>query len=191
MHTTLEDHQAISDLMTGWMYRDLAQWDQLAGLFHPDGTIEVTWFEGPATDFIEGSQRMGQSDLRTKHFVGQPIIRFNGSRAIVETNAMIIGENVALDIGCVAHNRFYDLVEKRDGQWKIVRRQSIYDGAYFTFPYGVVEIDRDSVRRAPREYAALAWLLDQSGFPVQRVFATKGSELEQKMKQQGEAWLAS
>ena len=84
MHTTLEDHQAISDLMTGWMYRDLAQWDQLAGLFHPDGTIEVTWFEGPATDFIEGSQRMGQSDLRTKHFVGQPIIRFNGSRAIVE-----------------------------------------------------------------------------------------------------------
>jgi hypothetical protein len=104
---------------------------------------------------------------------------------------MIIGENVALDIGCVAHNRFYDLVEKRDGQWKIVRRQSIYDGAYFTFPYGVVEIDRDSVRRAPRTRAALAWLLDQSGFPVQRVFATKGSELEQKMKQQGEAWLAS
>lgn len=190
MQTTLEDRQAISDLMTGWMHRDLAQWDQLANLFHPDGTIEVTWFEGPAADFIAGSQRMGKSDLRTKHFVGQPVVHFNGAKAIVETNAMIVGENIALELGCVAHNRFFDLVEKRAGEWKIVRRQSIYDAAYFTFPYGVVEIDREAVRQQPREYAALAWLLAQSGFPVQRVFATKGSELEKHMKQQGEAWLA-
>lgn len=199
MNATLQDRQNISDLMTGWMHRDLAQWDELAGLFHPDGTIEVTWFEGSATDFIAGSQRMGKSDLRTKHFVGQPVTRFNGNKAIVETNAMIVGENVALELGCVAHNRFFDLVEKRDDQsdtasdnpWKIVRRQSIYDAAYFTFPYGPIDIDRDSVRRAPREYAALAWLLEKSGFPLQRVFATKGSELEQRMKQQAETWLTS
>jgi hypothetical protein len=191
MQSTLEDRQAISDLMNGWMHRDLAQWEQLGGLFHPDGTIEVTWFEGPATDFIAGSQRMGKSDLRTKHFVGQPVIRFNGAKAIVETNAMIIGENVALELGCVAHSRFYDQVEKRDGEWKIVRRQCIYDNAYFTFPCGIVEIDREAARQLPRGYAALAYLLAQSDFPVRRVFATKGSELETQMKQQSEAWLAA
>ncbi|NIE66398.1 nuclear transport factor 2 family protein [Burkholderia sp. Ax-1719] len=191
MQTTLEDRQAISDLMTGWMHRDLAQWEQLAGLFHPDGTIEVTWFEGPAADFIAGSQRMGKSDLRTKHFVGQPVVHFNGAKAIVETNAMIIGENIALELGCVAHSRFYDQVEKRNGEWKIVRRQCIYDNAYFTFPCGIVEIDREAARQLPRGYAALAYLLAQSGFPVRRVFATKGSELEAQMKQQGEAWLAA
>ena len=75
----------LETLDTGWMYRDLANRDRLAQLFHPNGTIEVTWFEGLAEDFIEGSIKMGKSDLRTKHFVGQPVVRINGQRAIVET----------------------------------------------------------------------------------------------------------
>lgn len=41
----LESRQAISDLMTGWIHRDLAEWDPLLSLFHHDSTIEVTWFE--------------------------------------------------------------------------------------------------------------------------------------------------
>jgi hypothetical protein len=49
MQTVLEDRQSIADLMTGWIHRDLAQWDKLRELFHPDGTIEITWFEGLAT----------------------------------------------------------------------------------------------------------------------------------------------
>jgi hypothetical protein len=43
----LGDRQSISDLMTGWI-RDPAEWDQLRELFHPDGTIEISWFEGLA-----------------------------------------------------------------------------------------------------------------------------------------------
>src|SRR6266403_523227 len=66
--TALEGHQSIADLMTGWIHRDLAEWDQLRELFHPDGTIEISWFEGLASDFVDGSMRMGKSDLRTKHF---------------------------------------------------------------------------------------------------------------------------
>lgn len=191
MPVSLQDRQDILDLMTGWMHRDLANWDGLAQLFHSDGTIEVTWFEGLAKDFIEGSIKMAKSDFRSKHFVGQPIVRFNGHKAIAETNAMIIVENVALSLGCITHNRFYDLVENRNGAWKIVRRQTIYDTGYFTFPVGMVEIDRDIVSKYPREYAALAYLLERSGFSVRRVFATKASQLETEMKQEGEAWLSS
>jgi hypothetical protein len=47
----VEDRLAIADLMTGWIHRDLAQWDQLRELSHPEGTIEVTWFEGLFTEF--------------------------------------------------------------------------------------------------------------------------------------------
>ena len=42
MDTYLQDRQAIADLMTGWMHRDLAEWDQLRALFHADGVIEIT-----------------------------------------------------------------------------------------------------------------------------------------------------
>lgn len=189
MQKYLEDRLSIADLMTGWIHRDLAQWDSLRELFHSDGTIEVTWFEGLASEFVDASMRMGASDLRTKHFIASPVVTFNGSKAIVETNAIIVGENVRLGLGCESHNRFYDLVEKRNGAWKITRRQSIYDMGSFTFPGGLVEIDSETVARYPREYAPLAYLLDKSGFPVKRVFATKGSELEKEIKADGQRWL--
>ena len=191
MGTYLEDRLSIADLMTGWIHRDLAEWDKLRELFHPDGTIEVTWFEGRASDFVDGSMRMGKSAMRTKHFVASPGVTFKGNKAVVETNAMIVGENTYLDLGAVGHNRFYDMVEKREGAWKIVKRQSIYDMAYFTFPRGVVEVDRKTLEPHPREYAALAYLLEKSGFPVKRTFATKGSDLEMAMKAAGQAWLAA
>lgn len=193
MQNYLDDRLQITDLLTGWMHRDLGEWEQLRNLFHPDGTIEITWFEGLASDFADGSIRMGASDVRTKHLIGTPVVTFNANatRAIVETNAMIIGENVKLNLGCIGHNRFYDMAEKRNGIWKLFHRQSIYDMASFTFPLGVVAIDQNVVEKYPREYAALAYLLEKSGFPVQRVFATRGSILEQQMKTSGTRWLAS
>lgn len=190
MQISLEDRQNIADLLAAWMHRDLAAWDDLRGLFHPDGTIEVTWFEGRFSDFVDASMRMGVSDLRTKHLIASPVVRFNGARAIAETNAVIVAENVRLGLGCSNHNRFYDLIEKRSGAWKIVRRQSIYDMGSFTFPRGIVEVDGAVIARYPREYAPLAYVLEKSGFPVRRVFATKGSDLETAMKRDGQNWLA-
>jgi hypothetical protein len=52
-------------------------------------------------------------------------------------------------------------------------------------------LHRELVRRYPREYASLGYLLEKSGFPVKRVFATKGSDLEKTMKTDGHAWLVS
>ncbi|HHT8252981.1 TPA: nuclear transport factor 2 family protein [Citrobacter braakii] len=192
MQNQLQDRQQLNDLMNGWMHRDLGEWDQLRNLFHPDGTIEITWFEGLAGDFVNGSMRMGASDLRTKHLISSPAVTFNdaGDKAILETNAIIIAENVKLNIGCECHNRFYDMAQKRDGKWKLFHRQTIYDFGIFTFPLGPVAIDQSIAMKYPREYAALAYLLEQSGFPLGRVFATRGSELEAKMKAEGQCWLS-
>ncbi|WP_237931123.1 nuclear transport factor 2 family protein [Buttiauxella sp. S19-1] len=193
MQNPLQDRQQLNDLMNGWMHRDLGEWDQLRELFHSDGTIEITWFEGLGSDFVNGSMRMGASDLRTKHLIGSPAVTFNeaGDKAILETNAIIVAENVKLNIGCECHNRFYDLAEKRDGVWKLFHRQSIYDIGTFTFPLGPVAIDQAVVVKYPREYAALAYLLELSGFPLGRVFATRGSELELKMKADAKRWLSA
>jgi hypothetical protein len=189
--TYLQDRLAIADLMTGWMHRDLAEWDQLRALFHADAVIEITWFEGTASDFVEGSMRMGASDIRTKHLIAAPVVTFHDDRAIAETNAMVIAENVELRVGCSVHCRFYDEVERRAGAWKIVKRQVVYDMGSFTFPFGIVGLDVEAIKNYPSEYAALAYLLDKSGFPVRRVFATKGSALEKTMKDAGQAWLRS
>lgn len=188
---SVDDKIAIADLMTGWMYRDLGEWDALRGLFHPDGIIELSWFEGKFNDFVDASIRMGETDSRSSHFIGIPIITFNGNKAIAETNSIAIGENLKLGFGSSQHFRFYDFLEKRNGVWKLIKRQSIYDMGTFIFPRGVVEIDTTILDRYPHEYAPLAYMLDKSGFPVKRVFATKGSELEKKMKKEGKEWLES
>ena len=192
MQTTASDRQQLNDLMNGWIHRDLGEWAQLRNLFHPDGTIEITWFEGLASDFVNGSMRMGASDLRTKHLIASPRVTFNaaGNKALLETNAIIIAENVKLSLGCESHNRFYDLAEKRDGDWKLFHRQSIYDMGTFTFPQGIVEIDPATVAKYPREYAALASLLEKGGFPLGREFAPRGSKLEADMKAAGQHWLS-
>lgn len=189
----LTDRLAISDLLNGWMHRDLSHWDELGKLFHPEGTIEVTWFEGLASEFIKDSMRMGESDISTKHVMGNPMVTFNAAqnKAIAETNAMIIGQNSRLALGATCHNRFYDMMEKRNGEWKILHRQVVYDFGSFDFPLGVVDIDADVVKRYPIAYAPLAYMLEKSGFPVQRVFATKGSELEATMKKEAESWLVA
>ncbi|MGB7802820.1 nuclear transport factor 2 family protein [Buttiauxella sp.] len=193
MQNQLQDRQQLNDLINGWMHRDLGEWDQLRELFHPDGTIEITWFEGLGSDFVDGSMRMGSSDLRTKHLIASPEVTFNaaGNKAILQTNAIIIAENVKLNIGCECHNRFVDMAEKRDGVWKLFHRQSVYDMGTFTFPLGPVEIDQAIVAKYPREYASLAYLLELSGFPLGRVFATRGSSLEAKMKVEAKRWLAA
>jgi hypothetical protein len=116
-------------------------------------------------------------------------VTFNGYKAIAETNAIVVVDNAVLKVGCEGHARFYDRVEKREGAWKIVDRQAIYDICTFTFPTGFVELDQLAVQKYPREYAPLAYLLEKSGFPVNRVYPTKGSDLEKTMKVEGQAWL--
>ena len=187
----LEDRLSIADLMTGWIHRDLGEWDRLRNLFHPGATIDITWFAGKASDFVDGSMKMGASDFKAKHVIASPAVIFNGDKAIAETNAIVVGDNAVIGVGCEGHARFYDRVEKRDGVWKIVDRQAIYDICTFTFPTGFVELDKRAVQKYPREYAALAYLLEKSGFPVRRVFATKGSDLEKAMKATGQAWLTA
>ena len=190
MSTYIADRLDIADLMTGWMYRDLGDWDRLRTLFHPDGVIEVTWFEGKFSDFVDASMRMGASDIRTKHLITPPVVTIAGDRAIAETNSVVVGENIALKLGCNAHTRFYDLVEKRDGVWKIAKRHCIYDMATFTFPHGIVDIDTATVAKYPREYAPLAYLLDRSGFPVKRIFPTRGGDQEKTIRAFATKWLS-
>ena len=61
--------------------------------------------------------------------------------------------------------------------------------SYFNSLTQVQEIDEKAVRGFPREYAALAYLLEKSGFPIRRGFPTRACALEAEIKAAGTAWL--
>ncbi len=186
-----EDKVAIGELINGWIYRDTGQWDKLAALFAPQATIEVTWFEGLASEFIAASRKMGKSPISSKHFIGAPVITFSedGSRAVAETNAMIIAMNESIRLGATVHNRFLDNLQKIGGEWKICQRQVVYDCGSFDFPAGIVDIDGEIVAQFPLAYAPLGYLLHSAGYAVQRLFATRNSPLEDDVRRSNAAWL--
>ncbi|HEY0227721.1 MAG TPA: nuclear transport factor 2 family protein, partial [Mycobacterium sp.] len=113
--------------MTAFMHRDCGQWDRLRKVFHHDAVIHIMWFNGRADDFVTASSQMAKTELSSKHDIANPLIHFNGPRAISETNATIITEDTALRLICTSHIRFLDRLEERDGVWRILHRRSIYD----------------------------------------------------------------
>ncbi|ASF13017.1 nuclear transport factor 2 family protein [Nocardia brasiliensis] len=190
----IADRLAIGELMSGWIHRDREQWEELAGLFHEDATLTILWFSGSARDFIDGSRRLSGGPLRNKHFIGPPSIEFAGDHAFVETNAILLADHRDSGLGATIHNRFLDRVRRDDGVWRIAHRDSVYDLGGFTYPFGVdgaEHIDAAALgRRHPREYAALAYLLERSGVPVTGTYPTRFSDRERTIRATGRAWLA-
>jgi hypothetical protein len=188
VHRT-DDRSMISALMTGFLHRDLGEWDRLRELFHPDATVNIMWFNGLASEFVDASSRMGATDVSSLHVIANPRLDFCGDRAVSETNTIAVTENTALGCVCTTHIRFLDRVERREGRWRILGRRSSYDMSYFTVaPAGFTRVSGDD---HPHEYAALAQLLSLSGFPIKGTYPTRGSEAERQIKADNQSWLTT
>src|SRR5581483_9837153 len=123
---SFEAKYACSELIQAWgHYRDQRRWSELLSTFHPDGTIHVSWFRGPFTEFVEKSMRGGPS----KHLISPSVVRVAGDRALAETNIVILVrqeiEGVLTDM--TSRARFLDRLECRQGAWKILERAAIYE----------------------------------------------------------------
>ena len=127
------DEQQIREVRRLWAYgRDLGEWDLLRSVFHPDATVHVSWFNGPAAEFVTrssaaaGRRRPGEQG---KHWLGNMRTNIRGARAIQETDVQIMLREY-LDgylFDSVSYGRFFDRIEKRDGRWKILSMTCIYE----------------------------------------------------------------
>jgi hypothetical protein len=65
----LEDRAAIAALINDWTFhRDQGAWDELRDIFHPDGTISLSWYDGSYAGFVEASSAVAKrSPTRTKY----------------------------------------------------------------------------------------------------------------------------
>lgn len=189
--THAQDQSDIAALLQGWLYRDTNQWDRLEALFHPDATLEVSWFQGGISEFLDASKGMAVSPFRNKHMISVPVTEVVGDRAYAETNIVVLSEHGELGLGCASHARLLDRIERRDGVWRILQRSASYDMAMFTFPFGIVDIDQAEVRKHPREYAALGYVLERCGYSITRPMATRGSAAEAEIRDSARAWLQS
>ena len=192
---SLLDRLAIRDLLENWaVWRDAGDWERFATVWHAEGWMSATWFQGPAADFIRVSREGFAKGVRILHFLGGCSIDLEGERAIAQTKMTISQRALVHDVLCdvVCTGRFYDFLEKRQGKWGIVRRQPIYEKDRLdpVDPAATIRLDKDALAALPEGYRHLAYMQELIGYRVKRDMpGLVGAEVE-KLYAQGREWLA-
>jgi len=195
MTNDMVERLRVRQVVEDWaVWRDAGDWERFRSVWHADGVMMATWFQGPAEDFIAVTKEGWAKGVSILHFLGGSSIDINGSRAIAQTK-MTISQRAAVDgVVCdvVCTGRFYDFFEKRDNVWAIVLRQPIYEKDRLdpVDPGVRLELDRNLLSEFPEGYRHLAYLQTKIGFTVKRDMPMlKGAAVE-RLYARGAVWLA-
>jgi len=188
------DRLEIRTVVENWvLWRDSANWDRFATVWHPDGWMTATWFQGPARDFIAASREGFERGVHILHILGGWTCDVVGDRAISQTKMTIHQraplDGVPVDVACIG--RFYDFFEKWEGRWVIIRRQPIYekDRLDAVDPAATVKLDTELLLQFPEGYRHLAYVQSKNGFLVKKGLpGLRGPEV-QKLYIEGKEWL--
>ena len=130
MSDVAADKVIIRELVECWaVWRDARLWDRFRTVWHAEGRMMATWFQGGYEEFIKVNDEGWARGVRILHFLGGSAIEVAGNRAVAQTKMTISQrapvEGVICDVVCTG--RFYDFFEKRGGRWGLVLRQPIYE----------------------------------------------------------------
>jgi len=184
----------IRDLVENWaVWRDAGDWERFRSVWHDDGRMMATWFQGTADEFIMVSREGFEKGVSILHFLGGTAIDLGSERAIAQTK-MTINQRASVDgVVCdvVCTGRFYDFLEKRDGRWGLVLRQPIYEKDRIdpVDPSEVPKLDRERLESFPVGYRHLAYLQSGLGFKVKPDMPGLTGPVVADLYRRGRAWL--
>lgn len=188
------DKLAIRETVENWvLWRDAGDWERFATVWHEDGWMTATWFQGSASKFIEVSREGFEKGVSILHFLGGWSCDIAGPRAISQVK-MTINQRALLDgilVDVVCTGRFYDFFEKRGNRWGIVRRQPIYEKDRLdpVDPAAALRLDPEQFARFPEGYRHLAYLQTSNGFTVKDGLPGLRGAAVEKLYAEGQAWL--
>ena len=194
MDSDLMDRLAIRELIENWVvWRDAGDWERFATVWHEDGFMMATWFQGSAEDFVRVSREGFERGVSILHFLGGTSVDLAGDRAIAQTKMTISQrgevEGVLCDVVCTG--RFYDFLEKRKGKWGIVLRRLAYEKDRLDplDPSADLKLDQALLGQFPEGYRHLAYLQTKIGYKVKKDMpGLDGPDLD-ALYAKGEAWL--
>jgi SnoaL-like domain len=192
----LLEKQRIREVVENWVVlRDSGQWEKFKSVWHSDGVMMATWFQGPYEEFIKVSIEGWNKGVSILHFLGGCSVEVQGMRAIAQTKMTITQrgpvDGVICDVVCTG--RFYDFMEKRDGRWGVVLRQPIYekDRLFPLDPAAKLALDHDLLNTFPEGYRHLAYIQTKLGFKVKPDMPQLKGPIVEALYQRGQEWLAN
>jgi len=190
-----DNERTIRALIENWViWRDSGRWERFRTLWHDDGVMMATWFQGPAGDFTRVSIEGWERGVRILHFLGGTSIELAGTRAVAQTKMTISQRAAVHGVECdvVCTGRFYDFLEERAGRWGLVLRQPIYEKDRLdpVDPAASVSLDPEILIGFPAGYRHLAYVQTLIGYEVKRDMpGLDGPEVD-ALYDDGAAWLA-
>jgi hypothetical protein len=188
------DELAIHQVVENWaLWRDAGDWERFGSVWHDDGWMTATWFQGPATRFIDVSRDGFNRGVSILHFLGGFTCEIAGTRAIAQTK-MTINQRATVDgvmVDVVCTGRFYDFFERRD-RWAIVRRQPIYEKDRMdpVDPSAELTLDQERLAMFPEGYRHLGYLQSKNGFTVKIGLPGLRGPAVETLYREGREWLA-
>jgi len=191
----LHDKFAIREMVENWvLYRDAGDWERFRSVWHEDGYMMATWFQGTFEEFIKVSKDGFDKGVSILHHLGGTTIDIVGNRAVVQTKMQISQRapvhDVMVDVLCTG--RFYDFFEKRKGKWAIVLRRLTYekDRMDCVDPSATVKLDAKLLEQFPPGYRNLGYLQTGIGYKVKtNLPGIKGPDTD-RLYSYGKDWLA-
>jgi len=196
--TLTQDEHEIASLLIRWGHaRDSDDWETLSASFQEDATIHLSWISGPARDFVARSRAMAAArkpGTHLKHVISGPWVLVNRDRAFSRCHASLYTRTImdGHEFDLRSWIRFFDLLVRRDGVWRIVKRTAVYDKD---------RIDPVDPRGIPKGFFAE---MDLSAFPPAAKFLCYDlvrsglqptanicvySDEERELGEEGKAWL--
>ena len=195
MEQRMVDTLAIKEVVENWaVFRDSGDWERFRSVWHPEGVMMATWFQGPFEEFIRVNQEGWNKGVNILHLLGGTSVEIAGSRAIAQTKMTISQRapvhGVEVDVLCTG--RFYDFFEKRNERWAIVLRRLFYEKDRMdpVDPSKIVQLDQTILEQFPVGYKHLAYLQSSLGFKVKTDMpGLKGPDAD-ALYALGKKWLA-
>ena len=194
MDKITEDRLAIAEVVQNWVvWRDAGDWERFRTVWHTDGWMSATWFQGPAEQFIAVSRAGFEKGVNILHFLGGISVDVSGDRAISQCK-MTISQRGPLDgepVDVVCTGCFYDFFERRAGAWKIVRRQPIYEKDRLDplDPASDLVLEQKLLMSFPEGYRHLAYLQTKLGFKIKMDMPQLKGPVVQALYARGSQWL--
>jgi len=191
----MPDTLAIKEVVENWaVFRDSGDWERFRTVWHKEGYMMATWFQGPFEEFIRVNQEGWNRGVSILHLLGGTSVEIKGKRAIAQTKMTISQRapvhDVLVDVLCTG--RFYDFFEKRKGRWGIVLRRLFYEKDRMdpVDPSKTVQLDPKILAQFPEGYRHLAYLQSSLGFKVKTDMpGLRGPEAD-ALYAMGKKWLA-
>lgn len=124
----LIDKQALyENLMQYCRGIDRMDLELMKSAYWADGTDDHGRFVGPAHEWCEVAMKSRESLISCNHHIGNVYTELEGDRAKRESMFLCVTTYLDGSPMMMLGGRYRDLCEKREGEWKILRRVCIWD----------------------------------------------------------------